>query len=39
MCTSDTKQFNTAGTFYWQAVFTGTGLTNHSSSTCGDKIS
>ena len=31
-------QFNNVGTFYWQAVFTGTGLTNSSSSTCGDEI-
>ena len=36
--TSNTVQFNTAGTFYWQAVFTGTGTTNGSSSTCGDEI-
>ena len=26
--TSNTVQFNSVGTFYWQAVFTGTGTTN-----------
>ena len=36
--TSTTVQFNNVGTFYWQAVFTGTGLTNNSSSACGDEI-
>jgi hypothetical protein len=34
---SDPKQFNSAGTFYWQAVFTGSGAFNNSSSACGDE--
>lgn len=36
--TSNIVQFNSSGTFYWQAVFTATGLNNNSVSTCGDEI-
>jgi hypothetical protein len=36
--TSDTKQFNSIGTFYWRAFFTGSGLFNDSASVCGDEI-
>ena len=36
--TSSTLQFNSVGTFYWQATFGGTGLYNGSSSVCGDEI-
>ena len=36
--TSSPVQFNSSGTFYWQAVFTATGLNNSSSSACGDEI-
>jgi len=31
---SNTVQFNTSGTFYWKAFFTGTGLNNASHSGC-----
>src|SRR6185436_14407148 len=31
---SNTVQFNTSGTFYWKAFFTGTGLNNNSQSSC-----
>jgi uncharacterized repeat protein (TIGR01451 family) len=31
---SNTVQFNSAGTFYWKAFFTGTGLNNDSHSGC-----
>ncbi len=36
--TSSTVQFNSVGTFYWKAFFTGSGLTNSSASVCGDEI-
>ena len=36
--TSSTVQFNSPGTFYWKAFFTGSGLTNSSASACGDEI-
>jgi hypothetical protein len=32
--TSDTKQFNTSGTYYWRAFFDGTGGTSDSTSAC-----
>jgi hypothetical protein len=34
--TSSTVQFNTPGTFYWKAFFTGTGLNNDSQSPCNE---
>jgi hypothetical protein len=34
--TSNTVQFNTPGTFYWKAFFTGTGLNNDSQSPCNE---
>jgi hypothetical protein len=33
---SDAVQFNTPGTFYWKAFFTGTGLNNDSQSPCNE---
>jgi hypothetical protein len=36
--TSDTKQFNSVGDFYWRAFFTGTGPYNNSVSLCNEIV-
>jgi hypothetical protein len=35
---STPSQFNSTGTFYWRAFFTGSGLNNDSSSTCNEVL-
>ncbi len=35
---SNTLQFNTAGTFYWQVVYSGDAANNAATSTCGSEI-
>ncbi|MBI3749978.1 MAG: hypothetical protein HY262_14205 [Chloroflexi bacterium] len=35
---STTVQFSSSGTIYWRAFFTGSGLYNDSSSTCGGEV-